>query len=82
MSEIVRKKSYQSMKISHETAFLQMLFLVVVAFVLKKGKVVGLNTQCTSTGGFRWLLDPYPAALSLFSLLNRTGEKIRWKSLC
>jgi len=53
-----------------------MLFLVVVAFVLKKMR--GGGTQHTLYFhrwiDLGWLPDPYPAALS-GPLLNRTGEE-------
>lgn len=67
------------MKMYYEKALLQMLFLVVVAFVLKKGRGGGIQHPLSITGGQTLAgSSPHPAALSLFS---RTGEKIRWKSL-
>lgn len=54
------------MNISYGKALLQVLFLVIVAFVLKKkGEVVGLNTHCTSTGGLTLADCQTPPSCSL-----------------
>lgn len=66
------------MKIYYEKALLQMLFLMVVAFVLKKGRGGGVQPPLSVTGG-QTAAGSGPASRALTP--QQDGEKTGWKSL-